>query len=392
MNILYIHYAGDFAEAYERLIRQKGKENYYGQIYSVNAVVQQARKNNKVMVLVLMTGGYRVELENNLITVGLNRNDQGYKAIYEEIMTFAPDKAILRTPDYKLLKILRKNEIDTFPVFADSFEKIPLSRLKGLLNKFLLARELKSESIGWIANHQLNAAISLQRMGVKANKILPWDWEYDENPERWRKKIPTDLLDKEIVIFYAGAISYQKGVFDLVHSSKYIKNAGRKIKIHIAGNGDKDGLRAFAGEKGVADCVHFMGLINHDEVLYNMNKADLVVVPSHHSYPEGLPKTLTESLMVHTPVVASDHPMFVGRVGLKGGVAFFKEKDPRGLSDQVLAICSDVDKYREMSGNAQYEWMALQLELKWADMINNWIYDPGYDFSGYSLECLLSNQ
>ena len=49
MRILYIQYAGDFAEAYERLIKKNGKENYYGQQYSVNAVVQQARNNIEVI-------------------------------------------------------------------------------------------------------------------------------------------------------------------------------------------------------------------------------------------------------------------------------------------------------------------------------------------------------
>ena len=386
MKLLYIQYAGDFAEAYDRLIKNNGKENYYGQRYSVNTVVQQARNNIKVMVLVLNTQGYRADLEKNLISVGLNKTEFDYKVVQSEILDFSPDATILRCPDYKILRILRKNRINTFPVFADSFEKIPVWKIRRQFRKIMLARELKNKSIKWVSNHQLNASRSLQNIGVNANKILPYDWEHSDNPSNWKKNIPNNLPNKTLVIFYAGSISISKGIFDLVTAAKDMRNSGKEIIIKIAGKGEIDKLLRLSKELGVFDQIEVLGLINHDDVLSNMNKADVVIVPSHHAYPEGLPMTIMESLMVHTPVIASDHPMFVGRVGLRGSVVFFREKDSKDLCDKVLSTCNDLDHYKKMSSNAKLEWMDLNLKLKWAEMINKWISNPAADFSQHTLE------
>jgi hypothetical protein len=164
MKILYIQYAGDFSEAYERLFVNDGKENYYGQKYSVDAVVQQARSGLNVMVLILNTNGYRIELERNLVAVGFNREKDDFSLIKKEIDAFSPDFAILRTPDVKLLRYLRKKTIKTLPVFADSFENVSLVR--GRFKRYLLSRELRQKSIKWVANHQLNASISIKKLGV----------------------------------------------------------------------------------------------------------------------------------------------------------------------------------------------------------------------------------
>ena len=107
-----------------------------------------------------------------------------------------------------------------------------------------------------------------------------------------------------------------------------------------------------------------------------MNSADVVVVPSHHSYPEGLPFAIIESLMVQTPVIASDHPMFLGRIGNRGAVQFFKEKNARDLARKILLLCSDDKKYKDACINTALEWKDLIIDLKFADLINSWIQAP----------------
>lgn len=386
MKILYIQHTGDFAEAYDRLIAKGGKENYYGQKYSVNAVVQQARSGIEVMILVLITSEHkRIDLEKNLTSISLDDETFSYKLIQDEILAFSPDAVILRTPDHKILNFLRKHSIDTFPVFADSFEKIPPWSVRRQFRKLLLARELKDKSIKWVANHQINASRSIQNLGVSADKILPYDWEHEDNPSNWHKDIPSDLCEKEIAIFYAGQIYHDKGIFDLIYALKYIRDSGRKFSLKIAGKGQTELIEKLSHDLQLSENIQVLGLIDHEDVLKNMNQADVVVVPSHHCYPEGLPMTIMEGLMVHTPVIASDHPMFVGRVGLRGSVVFFREKNSKDLSEKILSICSDLDQYRQMSSNASLEWLDLNLELKWEKMINNWICDSDFDFSQYTL-------
>jgi glycosyltransferase involved in cell wall biosynthesis len=385
MKILYIHHAGDFCEAYERLIQKNGAENYYGQKYTVEAVVEQARKGHSIMILVLNATEHFIELEKNLLSVGLGEKAQKETAIQSYITSFSPERVILRTPNVKILRFLRKNKFNTFPVLADSFENIPWYRIRSFTTKFLLAFELKKTAIKWVANHQINASLSVKKLGVEPSKILPYDWVHPDNPTNWNKEIRDDFQRKEIELFFAGMISPAKGIWDLIKAASYLKEFDRNFAIKIAGRGDTDGLLQYAKELGVDKNIQLLGLISHDDVLKNMNKADLVIVPSHHSYPEGLPMTIMESLMVHTPVVASNHPMFVGRVGSKGSVTFFKEQDAKDLAKKILTICADKNLYKNMSFNASDEWEELNLELKWSYMINEWISNLNTDFSMHSL-------
>lgn len=392
MKVLYVQEYGGFASDYDRLVAKSGKENYYGQKYSVDAVVQQARQGVNVRVLVTRGTPIRATLEDNLSAVELDGETFSYQKVEEEISAFGPDLVVLRAPDYRILKFLRKNNILTLPVLADSFENIPWFRLKTRINKFLVGRELKHPSIKWVANHQINAAKSIEKLGVPSSKILPYDWEHQITPAMWEKDVPQDMASKKITLFYAGAVAEIKGVFDLIEAVAHINNLGRECELRMAGRGCRDTMDEKLRQHGLTDKVEQLGLIDHDQILIEMNRADAVVVPSHHAYPEGLPMTIMESLMVHTPVIASDHPMFVGRVGSRGAVVFFKEKNAKSLCDTALSLCGDQSEYAKSSANASKEWYDLVLDLKWADMINFLISDPNYDFSPYSLPELLKAQ
>jgi glycosyltransferase involved in cell wall biosynthesis len=388
MNILHIQYAGDFQEAYQRLITENGKENYYGQKYSVSAVVEQARRGNNTKVITLFTTDYDAQLEENLSAKGFKNIILDYDTLFEEIIRFNPSRVILKLPDPRILAFLRKKKFITLPVLADSFENVGL--IRGRLRRFRIARELSHPSIHWIANHQINASKSLQRLGISPDKILPYDWEYPDNPKNWDKTIPNNICQKKINLFYAGMLIESKGIFDLIKALKVIQKKGRLAMLNIAGKGDGDVISKLAEYHGVCSSINLLGLIPHDEVLLHMHKADAVVVPSHHAYPEGLPMTIMESLMVHTPVIVSDHPMFVGRVGKLGAARFFREKNAEDLAQQVIELLSNYNTYKAASQNAPLEWAQLNLDLKWADIINSWIENPAaVDFKQYSLGAYL---
>ncbi len=375
MKVMYIQYAGDFAEAYERLVRHGGEENYYGQRYSVEAVVRQARAGHGVTVLTLTAPrGDRV-LEARLAAGGLGwEGAPDYGLLDGALDAQAPDRVILRVPDARILDSLHRRGIETFPVFADSFERRGLAP-RGRWQDWRLARALRRPHIRWVANHQLNAARSLLRLGLDPERILPYDWQHPDCPENWHKALPEDLPERPPRLFYAGGLDPDKGLYDLLEAVRLLERAARPVALTIAGRGDGQALGAHLDRLGLRSRVEYAGVIPHRAVLEGMHAADLVVVPSRHAYPEGLPMTIMESLMVHTPVLASDHPMFVGRVGGRGAVAFFPAGDARHLAARVLDICGDTDRYRRMSEAAPQEWHDLVLPLKWADMIDAWLAD-----------------
>lgn len=386
INVLYIQYGGDYAEGYQRLIADNGKENYYGQRCSVEAVVAQARRGLDVQVLVLLTDQpYEIQLEPHLKAIGMGCS-ASIAQIIAKIRSCAPDRVVLRTPNVAILKFIRKNNIAVLPVFADSFEHVAFYRVKTRFWLGRLARELRAPHIRWVANHQLNAAKSLVRIGVSPDKIIPYDWQHPSSPEKWSKSIPSDITTKTLRLFYAGMMIEEKGVVDLFNALTHLHNAGRRVALQCAGKGDAQMIKRWISQAGVEDLVTVLGLVDHDEVLRRMNQADLTIVPSRHCYPEGLPMTIMESLMVHTPVVASDHPMFVGRVGSFGAVTFFKQMNSQDLARAIMDVCNDASGYAGKCESTATEWHKICLDLKWADLVDQWIEDPqGVNFKKYAL-------
>ncbi|MFT5700540.1 MAG: glycosyltransferase involved in cell wall biosynthesis [Desulforhopalus sp.] len=390
MRVMYVQYAGDFAEAYDRLYTNNGEENYYGQCYSVKTVVDQARKGLEVSVLTtLVDNDYERVLERNLTASGIDKaTSQRHKQTFQKIEEFNPDRVVLRMPDWRILKFLRKKKISVFPVFADSFdEKVGV---RSWIKQKILTRELCAAHIKWVANHQINASKSLLNLGLQPGCVLPYDWEHDDNPDNWTPHVNPNLTTSTIQLFFAGNLTEKKGVFDIVKAVSHITNKGRSVDLRIAGTGDEKKIVSIAQSLDIEENIKLLGNITHKQVLAEMNIADVVIVPSHHSYPEGLPMTIMESMLVQTPLVVSDHPMFVGRLPASGAVEFFEEKRSDQLAEKVLMICHDLELYRARSEDAKECWGQLTLKLKWADMINNWLSNNNSILNTHSLSSILN--
>ena len=388
MRVLYVQFAGDFVESFNRLIIRGEEENYYGQKYTVETVWKQSNEGHTVKIVVLQNPqDANVELKENLSYQTFAEGSPTLEYTIKAIEDFKPDRVIVRSPQRKLLKYLRKNGIPTLPLFADSFDKSGSIRHK--FNRNQLARELRQDFFKWIGNHQINACRSLARLGIRTDKLLPYDWEHPQSPEDWPRSDVPRRSDGPIRLFYAGAMSEDKGVHELVSAVRALNESGIATELKLAGRGDFSKVCAALDMPETVDYVSPLGLISHDDVLENMARADFVAVPSQHVYPEGLPMTIMESLMVGTPVIASDHPMFVGRVGKRGSVRFFREKNVDELKALILEISSDENTYQSARDNTSAEWYDLLLDLKWADLVNKWIDDPRRDdFKEYSLAAI----
>lgn len=385
MNILFIQWAGNYKDAYENIFVSGNEQTFYGQKYTVEFVSNLAKLGHTVKTITVQTSAHNVELAPNLFSTGLPAGENYHSKLWHLINEFKPHRAIVRFPDAKILAYLRKCGVPVLPAFADSFEKIKIWKVRGFWQRAQLSSELKHNCIRWVGNHQINAAKSLVSIGVQPEKVLAYDWVHDDGPENWTKVLPQDISKKTLRFFYAGGINRAKGLYDVIDAIKLLKKKGREAVLRVAGRGSASELEAYVKSSGLTDNVTNLGLVSHSTILKEMNASDFVLVASRHSYPEGLPMTIMESLMTHTPVIASDHPMFVGRVGTMGSVKFFKAASPSSLADVIISSCSDPKEYQMMCENAPEEWRALVLDLKWAEMVKVWIEDPeGADFSEYN--------
>jgi hypothetical protein len=85
----------------------------------------------------------------------------------------------------------------------------------------------------------------------------------------------------------------------------------------------------------MADRVTFTSRIPRAEIAPRMHAADAVLVYSRHAYGEGLPGTIYLGLASRTPLVVSDHPMFVAYLRDGEDVLVAPEHAPAALAARL---------------------------------------------------------
>jgi glycosyltransferase involved in cell wall biosynthesis len=371
LRLTIVQYGGDYREAFERL-SSGGKETYYAQRYSVNLVGSLAKRIEQVAVICAVSETtYDTILANGVRAIGAGlRQDFHSSELIPALASTQPTRLSLTSPMVPVLKWANKKQIRTIAPLADSFQQ------NGLRNAFRnrrLAYYLNRPIVEWIGNHGITACMSLLGIGVTAEKIVPWDWPPSHRPSdhTWRSlsgRTPWKL-------FYVGSLSEAKGVGDLLKATARLRQNKNDVRLSLAGR-DPDGTFAtLARSLKVDDIVDFLGVVSNEDVPRAMREADVVVVPSRHEYPEGLPLTIYEALSARTPIVASDHPMFQEALIDGESAVIFPAGDVDRLAKSIKKILQDAELYQSLSIRSDAIWTSIQLPVTLGSFLEAWISD-----------------
>lgn len=137
----------------------------------------------------------------------------------------------------------------------------------------------------------------------------------------------------------------------------------------IVGDGDlRPTYEALAQERGVAERVHFVGKVAHEDLAPTYAALDVLVLPS--SPPESFGMVLVEAAACQRPVVASDIPG-VNSVVDDGETGYlFPLGDVDALTERLRTLVDD-SALRQRMGHAGYEkvharytWAAIAQRLE----------------------------
>ncbi len=385
-RLLIVQYAGDVREAYYRLTRD-GEETYYAQRYSVNVLSEYLEHCEEVATLIFKTQeAFDEVLPNGIRTIGAGFEDTAVNEtqVLELVRGFRPTHLILVTPNLRLLKWAIKNRIRILVMIADSFQN---KSFKARIWNYRFQRLVNDPWVDWVCNHGINACLSLKDIGVDLRKVIPWDWPAVIKPSDFAPKQHLATA-AEVNLFFAGSISQSKGIGDVLNAVAVLKNRGWNVQLKIAGNGDIKRFRAEAERLGIEPNVCFLGLVPHHQVVHLMRAADVLLVPSRHDYPEGLPMTIYEGLCSRTPIVASDHPMFANRLQHNVNALIFPQADIDELANCIARLCSDHELYLRLSAASEAAWHNLQIQTKSGDLVKQWLKDSPASRQWFSERCL----
>ena len=314
-RVLIILYAGDYYDAFYRMKNGLG-EAYNHHNYALKSISNFAQQDGieEIAVLGCVTQkpyNYFIELGFRVMGAGIDPY-QNPEAVNKIIANYRPTHIVLRAPVSSILKWAITNKVRTITLLADSFST---KGLKGKVKAFKLARLFNNKTIEWVGNHHINSCCSLKSIGVSADKIVPWDWP-------WEKVTPADFEAKSLSsdkkkfeFIYVGTISEDKGVGDVINAISILEKRGIQASLKIFGRSKNiEQFQRQIVSLNLEKSVNFQGLVPNEKVVYLMQEADIVFVPSRHAYREGMPSTIYEALCSRTPIVASDHPMFVNNI------------------------------------------------------------------------------
>lgn len=372
-RLLIVHFAGDFREAWQR-IGTHGNEVYYGHRYILDEMARLAVKHGEVGYLSCTAPRYRQEIGGGVTVMGggLGPREPMARAL-AMIADFAPTHLIVHGPIPPIIRWGIAQRIPVGCIFADSFAT---SRLYRWLRVGRIERLLADPGVTLIANHGRNAAQGLVDLGVPASRVLAWDFPHRRTPAMLPAKLAPQRSDHKLL--YVGSLERKKGLGDLIRAVALLRKH-RDVSLLVAGAGQRERFARLAWKLGIAEHVHFKGLVPNTAIVPLMNSVDVVVVPSHHAFPEGLPLTLYEALASRTPVVASDHPMFAGHLVDGQSAAIFPAGQARALAGTIAGVLDDKALYARLSAGGPEAWQRMQIPLKWGEMIDRWLSDRPQD-------------
>lgn len=371
MRLVIVQYGGDYREAYQRLANG-GSENYYAQKYSVDAVTEMAKRAESVTVICCMTEKHNEKLDNGVRSIGAGFKEQfNLTELIELIAQQNPTHLVMRTPIRQVFNWAIDNKVRTIGVFAES---VFTRTWKEKLRSYLLARVLNKKQIEWVGTYGITSSLLFKEIGVKPDKIIPWDFLLDTNPgSLLPKEIPANL--NTLKLFYAGMLVQSKGVGDILEAVAKLRDRHISVHLKMAGKGEEEFFAQRVEELQIKDSVEFLGLIPTPTLEPLMRESDVVLVTSRHEYPEGFPLTIQHALRTRTPIVASDHPMF--KTHLKHGVnsMIFEAGNSVALAECLEKLISDSALYHNLSVASHSTWHQLRLSVKWAELIDRWLDD-----------------
>ena len=198
----------------------------------------------------------------------------------------------------------------------------------------------------------LTVARTLRSKGYRGElRVMPLPTDacaFAPDPDRRaddRRCLWPDMPEDALVVGYAGKLVEEKGLRTLWQA--FSRVAGLRPDVHLALAGDgplRAELQRAAHSAGLAERVHFAGVMHNTHLPAFMNALDVFVLPSEtrRNWREQFGRVAVEAMACGVPVIGSDSgeiPFVLGEAGV-----VFPEGDAHALAQCLLTLLADPDR------------------------------------------------
>lgn len=363
-HLVVLNFAGDTHEAITRRIAGL-PETYFAQYYSVTAVEHQLTSFDRVTTLSVVTAEkYDVIEDSGMRSVGLGLSDRFSESdVVRALAELQPTHVIFRAVMRKAIAWAVREGKEVVCVFAESLTSVGL---RNWWRNRRLAWILRSDKVRWVGSYGIGSAETFQNAGVDPKKIVAWDFFHAGLSNSFRPKTLAEPGSGKVL--YVGAMTPAKGVDDLVAAFAILGKSHPRISLTLVGKDHQDRMKnLIASLPQPFDCTQVPFVPNHMLEEF-MSGFSVVVVPSRHSYPEGLPLVLTHAMAAKVPVVASDHPMLVKVLTHQKNAMVFPEGNPAALAACIVELLENKKLYEHLSASSGDSLNKIVLPVKFHEL------------------------
>lgn len=291
------------------------------------------------------------------------------RTILAEIRRFAPTLLLIRTNGQlaiDLLEYAESHNVQCQAIFAnifdpDSRDHASTRRLIGLLNQPFVQR---------VANHLQPAVNSMIECGLSPQKAMAYDVDL---PAKTTLFEPKNLKSGEPChLVFAGNLLFSKGCEDVVLATAELRRRGIPASLSIYGDGRHlDRLTQMAATLPTG-IITLHGRQPNSLIVQAMRNCTFVCVPSHREFPEGMPLTLKEALATRSPVIASNHPVFLRAFRDGEGLRMVPQKQPQRIADAVEQLWNDPAEYRRLSESTNQALDRIGCQTVLSSLLKEW--------------------
>ncbi|QHO78436.1 hypothetical protein ACH79_43470 [Bradyrhizobium sp. CCBAU 051011] len=118
---------------------------------------------------------------------------------------------------------------------------------------------------------------------------------------------PPTIGAKPFRILYIGRIEADKGIWDLLTAAKNLIANGYSVRVDFCGDGSElKRLTERIVSSDLESAAFTHGHLNRPELSNYLEQAQVIVVPTRSSFPEGLNQVVIEAVLAKRPVITSN--------------------------------------------------------------------------------------
>jgi len=169
-------------------------------------------------------------------------------------------------------------------------------------------------------------------------------------------------------IMFAGRLFWLKGITYLLKAFEILRRDFKDLDLKIFGKGpEQHRIRRFISNAGLKDNVHLQGHVPHKNLIAEIKKSDMIVLPSLY---EAQPMFALEAMACKKPLITFDIPFAQEIIVSEHNGLLAEAYNVKDLSDKIRLILSD-EKLRFEIGQNAYKYV--KREHNWNTQVDKYI-------------------